>query len=58
MSHKGQSWNYEAVVGSTLANIVARVIRKKVIEPTFALNNISISEQTEVKVNAHVNRSR
>lgn len=54
ITRKGKVWEYEKIVGSTTAKVVAKVIGIKVAEPTVHITSKSMVEQTEVKVIANV----
>lgn len=56
VTRKGKTWEYEQIVSSTTAKIVAKVLKKKVAEPTISVNSRIIeSNEPEIKV-THVNR--
>ena len=47
VTRNGKLWEYEKVVGSTIARVVAKVIRKKLAEPSILVTNTSMVENTE-----------
>ena len=51
VTRKNKKWEYETIVGSTTAKIAARILNKKVAEPSIkVVTNIRDSEQPTVKV--------
>jgi hypothetical protein len=58
VTRKGRVWEFEKIVGSTMAKVLAKVIKKKVAEPSVIAtvnNRINESAAPEIKV-THVNR--
>jgi hypothetical protein len=56
ITRKGKTWEYEQIVGSTTAKIIAKVIKVKVAEPAVSVINTSMVSNPEVKVKVNVNR--
>jgi hypothetical protein len=53
VTRKGKTWEYEQIVGLTMAKVVAKVINKKIAEPTISVVNTSMVENKDpvIKVN-------
>lgn len=47
ITRKGKTWEYEQIVGLTMAKVLAKVTKIKIAEPTFSIVNTSMVENTE-----------
>ncbi len=56
ITRKGKKWEYEQIVGSTMAKVAARILNTKIAEPSITLGAIKESKEPEIKVNVNVNR--
>lgn len=50
VSRKGKTWEYEQVVSSTTAKVVAKVLNKKLAEPTISILSKSMVEHKEPEI--------
>lgn len=47
VTRKGKVWEYEQIVGSTTAKVLAKVLKKKVAEPIISVVHKSMVEENE-----------
>jgi hypothetical protein len=56
VSRRGRVWEYEKLVSSTTANVFAKVINKKVVEPTVSIINTSMVEHKEPEIRVSIRK--
>lgn len=54
ITRNGKTWEYERVVGSTMAKVVASITNIKIAEPTFFVTT-KLNEQIEPSIKVTVN---
>jgi len=50
VTRNGKTWEYESEVGSTMAKVIAKVMKTKIAEPSVSYTGISMAESREPQI--------
>jgi hypothetical protein len=50
ITRNGKTWEYESEVGSTMAKVIAKVMKTKIAEPSVSYTGISMAESREPQI--------